>query len=400
MRSIAIALQYLNDNEWSVVPILPRTKRPPEGFRVSQYFNHRPTETAVREWFRSECNLAVCLGNVSGGLCVRDFDEVPPYDRWATDYPGLASRLPTVRTARGYHVYFNADVNDVSNLSPSGGSILVGRDGELKSGGYSILPQSTHPTGKRYQWVNPPNDIPYISDILAAGLVPKIRNATQEIVGLGSSSTADVGWLDLTVEQAIECSQPTGHGERHFRIFDLCRMLKSTALVDATEAGLRPVFEHWFRLARPRIKTKRFRTSWIEFLSGWPRVKRSYGATIATIAKRAHGQGIERLESLCRELQLIAGEQPFHLDCRTAGKVLGVHYTSAARWLRILCDGPLECTRIGDHLDRRSSEYRYIGKGFKTAGTRVTASHGTCGRRDLGHHVTPVGAGQQTGLDT
>ena len=315
----------------------------------------------LQSFFRSERNLAVCLGAVSDGLCVRDFDEEAAYGRWSTDHPAIARRLPTARTARGYHVFFNADVGDVRDLNPAGGSILVGHDGELKAGGYALLPQSIHPTGRRYEWVIEPNDVPYVGDILAAGLFPKKRNATQEIDRLWPESSVDSGRLDLTVDQAIECSQPSGHGERHFRIFDLCRMLKSTELASASETELRQVFERWFRLARPRIKTKRFQTSWREFLSSWPRVKRPFGATIAAIAERAKNDssGALTIEELCAALQSTSGDEPFFLDCRTAGKVFGVNHVTAWRWLNHLVDtGRLELLKRGSRMIHRANECR------------------------------------------
>ena len=138
------AARHYAELDWGIIPIERGTKRPPKRFQLSQYFERRPTESELESFFLTDRNVAVCLGNVSGGLCVRDFDEVPSYDSWASEHSELARRLPTVRTPRpGYHVYFNADVSDVSDLSPSGGSILVGSDGELKAGGYALLPRAS-----------------------------------------------------------------------------------------------------------------------------------------------------------------------------------------------------------------------------------------------------------------
>ena len=356
--SLQAARRYSEELDWGIIPIMRGTKRPPERFPLTQYFQRRATGSELDSLFPADRNLAVCLGNVSDGLIVRDFDEVPAYDSWATDHPSLAKRLPTARTARGFHVYFNADVSDVRDLSPGGGSILVGGDGELKAGGYVLLPPSVHPNGHRYEWMIEPDDVPFVSDIQRAGLAPKgNRCNTSNIKGPGSA-LAGIGGLGITVKQAVECSQPTGHGERNHRIFDFCRMLKSTKLADSTQEELRPAFERWFRLARPRIKTKDFPTSWREFLAIWRIVKTPFGSTMRLIAEDI-GDSIT-VEQLCDALQKRAGDRPFHLDCRTAGKLVGVHYSTASRHLNRLMDsGKLELVKPGDRLNHLAAEYRY-----------------------------------------
>ena len=168
MNSLADALRYLNEYGWRVVPILPRTKRPPKRFPLSRYFERPATETEIRRWFGSgPSSMAVCLGDVSDGLTCRDFDNEPSYERWKTEHPRLAAVLPTARTARGSHVYFTSDRGDFG-----GRRIITGHDGELKRGGYTLLPRSIHPTGKCYEWLADFEDAPFVSDLLRAGLLP------------------------------------------------------------------------------------------------------------------------------------------------------------------------------------------------------------------------------------
>ena len=45
---------------------------------------------------------------------------------------------------------------------------------------------------------------------------------------------------------------------------------------------------------------------------------------------------IRLLAAICREMQEITGAEPFFLPTRLLGKILGVHYSSVARWLRVL----------------------------------------------------------------
>lgn len=65
---------------------------------------------------------------------------------------------------------------------------------------------------------------------------------------------------------------------------------------------------------------------------------------------------------LCRELQRGAGDRPFYLSCRGAGRLLGVTHVQASRWLYLLVvDGVLEEVEKGDVKKRRASQYRYLG---------------------------------------
>lgn len=70
----------------------------------------RPVDDQLREMFDPSKapkfdGLAFIAGAISAGVYVRDFDKSGVYCDWAAAHPALASRLPTARTARGYHVY-------------------------------------------------------------------------------------------------------------------------------------------------------------------------------------------------------------------------------------------------------------------------------------------------------
>ena len=97
----------------------------------------------------------------------RDFDRVEAYEAWAAAYPAQAAMLPTVATARGFHVYFRAAPADLffldlRNLDPP-------EDGEYSgtSGHYSVMPPSRHPDGPTYTWLVPRPDgpIPFVADV-------------------------------------------------------------------------------------------------------------------------------------------------------------------------------------------------------------------------------------------
>lgn len=91
--------------------------------------------------------LAVICGKVSGYLVVRDFDTADSHRRWAERFPELAEILPTVQTARGFHVYFTGNLDRI--VTVRGGEV---HEGELRGGGYVLLPPSKHPSGLTYRW--------------------------------------------------------------------------------------------------------------------------------------------------------------------------------------------------------------------------------------------------------
>ena len=93
-------------------------------------------------------------------------------------------------------------------------------------------------------------------------------------------------------------------------------------------------------------------------------------ATIFAAAKEAElpaeaaeieQEKLRQLVALCRELQRAAGDGPFFLSCRTAGRLLGVHFKTANRWLFYLVqEGLLELVKAGDASTMQASRYRYV----------------------------------------
>jgi hypothetical protein len=83
--------------------------------------------------------------------------------------------------------------------------------------------------------------------------------------------------------------------------------------------------------------------------------------SIPKVADRFEQPALRLLVSLCRELQRDAGAGPFYLFCRTAGRLLDVEHTTAARWLYVLVrSGILIEVQKGSQRQNKATRYRYL----------------------------------------
>ena len=138
------AMEYAGRG-WSIVPTTFDGGKKPCRVSLARYQRKPPSKATLRRWFRDgeHLALAVVLGEVSGHLGCRDFDKESAYTDWAEEFPDLATTLPTVRTGRGYHVYFTAKIPKVQHYT----------DGELRGEKcLCCLPPSRHPAGQGYDW--------------------------------------------------------------------------------------------------------------------------------------------------------------------------------------------------------------------------------------------------------
>jgi hypothetical protein len=143
----ALALSQLG---WSLVPLKSRSKEPLIRWKPLQ--KRKLSEREIVELFEQnpDANLGVITGSISG-LLVLDADA-----------PDVVKHLsipetPIAETARGRHYYFhlpNAHIRSVAGIAEG---LDIRADG-----GYVVSPPSTHPSGKRYEWIIPPRGLdPY-----------------------------------------------------------------------------------------------------------------------------------------------------------------------------------------------------------------------------------------------
>lgn len=136
---------YTEKMHWSVIPCVYGDKRALVNWKP--YQRRRPDLAQVRDWFRTQKNLAIITGDVSGGLLVLDFDR---FDAFMTWFHETRIRTLAVRTGKGVHLYFH-----LTGDAPNNGKFYLNGQvaGDIRyNGGYVIAPPSLHPSGRVYAW--------------------------------------------------------------------------------------------------------------------------------------------------------------------------------------------------------------------------------------------------------
>jgi hypothetical protein len=373
--------RYRDELGWCIIPI-GKEKKPVVGWGMYKTFKPRPEEH--KDWFRHKgvTGIAVLNGSISGGLVCRDFDQEASYQDWAARHPKAAGNYLTVRTRRGYHVYFRCpEISRTYKLD----------DGELRGSGINILPPSVHPSGIHYKWVVGPHQIDRIrtvekevvrklgwmrskpQDNNAAHRTERTENTEETEI---TEKTEEITIVDAELEGLIRRCLPTAEGERHRQVFELARELKPLPRFrEFNPRSFEQVLHRWHELALPVITTKPFEESWFAFLRGWPLIKYlKDDLSVERIADRARGLEVpeaakyeqpklRELVAICRELQNEQGDAPFFLSCRTAGKLLDISYHEANLWLSgLVLNGTLKVTEKGVPGGKRATRYRFVAQ--------------------------------------
>jgi hypothetical protein len=355
------AIEYARRG-WSIIPVCGKRAVG----RWKRFQSMPADEGTLRRVFGKEniTGLAVVLGKASGGLAVRDFDEVDSYLAWAEASPDEAASLPTVRTHRGFHVYGLHDEEVYEDFG----------DGELRgdSGHYVVLPPSQHPDGSTYEWVVPlPSGelLKLPPSLFRRGLTTDLTHQTtqptqhiQHIQHIACVTTSP------EVEEAIASTLPTGVGQRNQCVFRLARMLKGMKI---KKSELKEIVVEWHRRALPIIGTKEFDETWQDFQIAWNNVKCAVGASLEAALDAARftpqppidgDADLGVLAALCERLASIREDRTFFLSCGTIAKHFGCDRMKAWRWLqRLQFNDIIELTKAGSYQDNSASEWQYLG---------------------------------------
>lgn len=139
------ALAWL-DRGFPVFPLRPRDKIPLGSLVPHGCLDASTDPAVIRDWWRREprANIGGGLGNGRFALDLDGQDAVLSFAN-TCDRHGGAPRTLTVRTARGWHLYFSSSVP----IPCSTGRIAPHID-VRGSGGYIVAPPSEHPSGSVY----------------------------------------------------------------------------------------------------------------------------------------------------------------------------------------------------------------------------------------------------------
>lgn len=135
----------------SIIPINFRDKTPALK-EWKPYQARQPQTGELLEWFGdgNPTNMGIICGKISGNLVVLDFDSQDSWAgfvRYCDEHKIAIYETPQTKTARGFHVWIR-----LRNLPRS--QKIAGIDIQSE-GKYVVVPPSVHPTGVRYEFINP-----------------------------------------------------------------------------------------------------------------------------------------------------------------------------------------------------------------------------------------------------
>ena len=311
---------------------------------------------------RGELNVG-CLWGPRSNIIDIEVDSPADKEALAELFDGSDPPVtPAFQSPRGPHRLFawNPALDQLGKATVhfNGLEIKIGARGK---GAHSLLPPSDS-GGVERKWLIPldecdPAPLPgaVVRRILAIQFtlpnIPTRRAQTQ---------ANPLHVLHDPIEGAIARTLPTRIGERNRRIFDFARELRANYPADTPVADLLPHVRRWHSAALPIIGTKPWEETWFDFAVAWSKPMTPAGDP-PKISEQFEQPSLRLLVALCRELQRRAGDGSFFLDCRSAGKLLGVDHVTAWRWLRGLCKvSVLRCESIGRHETRQANTYRYL----------------------------------------
>jgi hypothetical protein len=179
-----------------------------------------------------------------------------------------------------------------------------------------------------------------------------------------------------TIDEAVELALPNKRNQNNDRLFILACAVKTLELHSGqfTPKQLRDIFIQWFKQAAEFLRPEQTRDEYMtQFLNAYESAKIPLGDGVITQAwKQANEkplppEAIEHFEdeklrlavALCRELQIMAVQEPFYLSARVVQRLFKLDsHNTPARWLR-----SFSVLKILNEVEKgggvRASRYRY-----------------------------------------
>lgn len=337
-------------------------------------------------------NIGVLLGETGGNLVTIDCDT----DEFAEDLIVLNpqfSRTLRTRGQRGSNFWFRCigeyplrtkKLSDRRKPKPN-------EVGEWRSGGAQTIIHGTHPSGCRYTVVQETTvlSIRFTEIVWPNWLSAPSTNATQQHSHSATQKPSNSASqsLSLTETHVIEDSfvcfdvspfLPTAEHQNNGLLFQMARKVLDVerergAPLDSSE--VLAILDQWHS-RNQHLRAGVSREEYLaEFLRGLTNAKIPLSETPLSLAasliesepfppeaSRYSDVKVKRLVSLCWQLQRLTAPGPFFLTCRDAGKIVGIEYTTAYRWLIAFCEprtGFLQLKKRGSQLTREGNEYAF-----------------------------------------
>lgn len=178
MNALDHALQWY-DRGVAPIPLMYRSKKPIVEWGA--YRTTLPPRALLKRWFLGLRNIAIVLNQ---DYIILDFDIPAFYHQWR-----IKNQFDTytVKSNRGYHVYFQVD-EPIDTSAMTGGEILA-------AGHMATVPCSKHASGHQYTAIND-HPILRIESVKHAGITPiEIKHVSIDSVWDGCDSYESRAWL-------------------------------------------------------------------------------------------------------------------------------------------------------------------------------------------------------------
>ena len=344
-------------------------------------------------------NIGVALGVKSGNLVALDIDDDALVDRFLEENPFWNGTLQT-RGARGrvFWVRMTGIYPQVTKVLKT----LSGEDcGEFRSNGSQSIICGIHPSGNPYQVVKMAK--PLVVDFCTIVWPEEIRTPPilETILPITATEEAEepedtedtkdtdesdevAPWIFAvhSVEDALRASTPTAPNQNYRLALVLARAVKALEKQAGkifTPQEHRNIHKKWLALAAQFLRPGQSKEDYfMEYLNAYKLAKYPLGSLVVAQAVEAakkspipptalvwvDSSDVRLLAAICRELQNIAGKEPFYLSSRMVQKIYKhENHATGAKWLRSFCVmGVL--TEVKKGIGIRASRYRFNSTDF------------------------------------